>query len=258
MRQPWGVIILVSTVIVLYYSGILQPIANRIVHVIQVPQQWLYNATRSWRNTDTASFDELMNSNTLLEQRVRELVTENTQLKTVIEQSTLLEEQIAFLQEKKFAALQAVITSTTADGLTTQYVMNRGTDHGVSIGQAVIVDNGILVGVITEAESTFSRMMPITSTQLSVGAQLQNQQRSPGIITGEHELSLRMSYVPQFDSIAPRSIVVTSGIDPHIPVGLVIGEVTEVLKEPGALFQQVVVMPYAEPNQLSVVSIIIQ
>lgn len=257
-HQRWGMVIIVLVVIVLYYSGIMQPLLNRVITFIQVPQAWLFKATQSWRNNDTLSIEELNKKNDELNNRVKELVIENTTLQSVIKESTLLEEQLAFLQEKKYSAVPALITSTTADGLSKQFVLNRGTNHGISEGQAVIVNNGILVGIVTHAESTFSRMTVITSTSLRVGAQMQNQQASPGIISGEHELSLRMDYIPQFDTVALRTIVVTSGINPQIPEGLVIGEVTEVMKDPGALFQQAVVSPYNDNSQLSVVSVIIQ
>lgn len=255
--RPLAVMAFVLVIIGLHYIRVLQPIENGIITVIQPVQVLVYG----WVNTEDhgdESYDELLASRNTAQEELDAIRVENAQLKTVVNQTTLLEEQVAFLQEQSYQAVTAKVASRATNDTAHTIIINKGSTDGVTDGAPVIINNGVLIGTIDSVDEESAAVLLLTSFRSRVSATIQNEQRSPGIVQGEHNISIGMDFIPQPDTVAIGDTVIASGSDERIPVGLVIGTVREVTNEPGSLFQQASIDPLFDVVDITIVSILQQ
>lgn len=263
--RPWVIIGALVAMIIAHVSGIARPLETVIAVATNPIQAILYSATTPARaqpaegdaqRTDRSK-EDLISEIEGLESRVDELLIENAQLKTLVQESTLLEEQVDFLSNRSLQGVPAKVIARPTDGIAQSVIMNRGSSDGIQEGYPVIIQSGALVGIVHSVDGHFSEVRLLTNFGSRVSANVQNDARSPGIVSGEHNLAVQMELIPQPDILAAGDSVVTSGNDPFIPQGLIIGTIEEVKNEPGSLFQAAVVQPLFTAQELTIATIIV-
>ena len=120
----------------------------------------------------------------------------------------------------------------------------------------VIIGNGIIVGKIFKLERTTAVVLLLTDTQSHVGAAVQNEKRTLGVVQGKRGLSLEMRLIPQNGEINEEEIIVTSGIEPLVPKGLVIGRVQAIHTEERNPFKRATIVSPVAFDRLEVVAIL--
>ena len=85
---------------------------------------------------------------------------------------------------------------------------------------------------------------------------MENETKSQGVVIGEHGLSLKMELIGQNEVVKEGETVVTSGLEPTIPRGLVIGKISRVLAEPNSFFQTAFIQSLVKVDSLVVVSVL--
>lgn len=261
----WFPLLLLPLLFLLHWSGISAPIERVAMTMVQYLQEPIIRTfglskNQQRRDTDTRTItadNTRTDREEKLDQELQNRIVENAHLQTLVTEANILEEERAFLNDRTLRAISARVTSRSSEGLSEAIVINRGKQHGLSIGLPVIVNNGILIGTIIRVEDISSIVLLTTSPASHINAVVQNEQRSPGIIQGAFNISLEMRYIPQTDTIAPRNNIITSGNTPLIPEGFIIGIIEENTHEPGALFQEAMVRPLFETSKLSIVSVIL-
>lgn len=243
----WFIPVVVTVLIILHLTGIAKPFERLATVILHPIQTRLY----SWSQER-----QPQPANAELEQRIQALVVENAQLKTQFEDVTLLKEQLDFLNEKPYHAIQARVTSKSTENLSQTIVINRGAAEGVQIGYPAIIKNGVLIGTIQSVQDHSAEVLLITSFDSRISAAIQNEKQSPGIVQGAYNLSLEMNFIPQLDAVSKDQTVLTTGADPFIPAGLVIGQVETVVNEPGSLFQKASLKSFFTPADISILSIL--
>ncbi|MFH1426664.1 MAG: rod shape-determining protein MreC [Candidatus Kerfeldbacteria bacterium] len=262
--KTWIALSLCVLALFLHYTNLARPFENILIRMIQPVQAAVFKVSQ----LDTISgvsdaeyggmtHDELVEENKQLRDQVNNLRVDNAHLRTLVDDITLLKEQVDFLEKRSFASVTAKVTSRSTETLSQTLIINRGSEDGVAVGLPVIADNGIVVGTIAVADPYSAEVLLITSSDSLISGIVQNEERSQGILKGEHNISLVMDYIPEPDSIKPSQSVVTSGADPSIPKGLVIGEIQEVIQEPGSLFQRAAILPYFDPAAMTIVSVLL-
>lgn len=155
----------------------------------------------------------------------------------------------------------ANVTGTDPTGQQRFIVINRGSDHGIEVGMAV-VDPNVYVGQVVKVERAQSRVMLITDPSSSVGAMLLDQ-RADGVIYGTNDGSvLQMQHVNRDVTPANHEWVVTSSVassetamvPPNIPIGIVIGD-PEVNQQGDQI--NLTIQPACEFDTLTVVWIVV-
>lgn len=254
----WAAII-VAALVVGKISGILRPIEWLSQRIISPFQAATYRAGVSWfGGEEEASREALEDQNQTLKDQVNNLLVENTRLHTTVDELNELK-----LQLDKIAAVdaQAVPTKVIGRGIGgDQHTVeiNAGQDADLVKGAVVLSEDGVVVGVITRVDAATSIVTLITSPATAIAAQVENVTRSPGVITGEHGLGLRMTLIPQTDTVTPNEVVVTSGSDEHVPEQLVIGTLATVTSTPGGLFQEATVTPLFDPNTVRLLTVVLK
>ncbi len=245
-----------------HYTKLSAPLESLVTQFLQPVQVFFYSYSPNRKiipvdNEDEMTRDELFEERSILQDEINNLLIENAYLNSLVDQTTLLEEQLAYLRDRSFEAIPAQVSSRSSENLSQTLLLNRGSKDGVIEGLPVIIDTGVLVGLIQEVNEYSSEVLLITSFDSLVSATVQNDQNSPGMVSGKHNLSLSMDFIPQLDDISIGQTVLTSGVEKRIPAGLVIGQIQETFSEPGSLFQSASLRPLFDANDLVVLSIIV-
>lgn len=127
-------------------------------------------------------------------------------------------------------------------------VIDRGAEHGILLGQAVLGPGATLVGVVADVQPRASRVRLLDDPHSAVAAVLQ-QSKTAGALAGGPD-GLRLDFVPTGSTVTSGDLVVTSPIGGQLPPGVLIGRVESVRSRAEDLFMAVRVEPYAEYQRL--------
>jgi len=133
--------------------------------------------------------------------------------------------------------------------------INVGQADGVAVGMPVVTGGAVLVGRVAETGLHTSKVQLITDPGSNVAAILQ-QSRATGLVVGQPDGSLRMIYIPQEDTVQVGDVVLTSGLGGAFPRGLVLGQVSQVVKQDFALFQEAVIHPAVDYRRVELTLVI--
>ncbi len=130
------------------------------------------------------------------------------------------------------------------DPFTHIVVVNRGNQHNIKAGQAVVDSKGV-IGQVTRVYPFTSEVTLITDKELSIPIQIErNQLRA--IAFGEGNNTLDIPYLPTNVDIKVGDKLVTSGIDGVYPAGLAVATVTKIQQNPESPFAKIISTPVAE------------
>lgn len=168
--------------------------------------------------------------------RMHSLEAENIQLRELLGAVREIETQT------KTKAVLAEILYTPRDPFNHKITLNKGSQHHIQLGQAVIDDKGI-VGQITQLYPWSSEVTLLTDKDHSVPVQVaRNSLRSVISGTGKNnELELR--YLSVNTDIQLGDLLVTSGIGGVYPVGIPVAIVQRIERDPVDDFAQIIGTP---------------
>lgn len=141
-------------------------------------------------------------------------------------------------------AILGDISHTGRDPFTNIVIVNRGSNHNILPGQAVVDAKGVL-GQVTRVYPFSSEVTLITDKSLSIPVQVErNQLRA--IAFGQSDNTLDIPYLPINVDIEIGDKLVTSGIDGIYPAGLAVATVTKIEQDPASPFAKIISTPTAE------------
>lgn len=169
----------------------------------------------------------------------------------------MLREEQQFLDEQNFSSVPAKVIGRLPAPLEDTFVINRGSQHGITIGDAVITAGGILVGKIIDIQTNTASVLPITNAENEIAARVGNSSSSLGVVVGSHGISSTITLIPQDEPLTKGDRVFTAGNESRIPGGILIGHIEDVVYIQGDLFQSASLTLSANAEDLSIVSVII-
>ena len=199
----------------------------------------------------TAAGDMTASSKTL-----SELKRENAQLTAKVaelsEAQKTAERLQGLVELKSNYNLQSVasrIIGSTGDAWSQTVTIDKGSTSGFEIGMPVCSSGGV-VGQIIEVSATTSTVRLITDERSGISAMIQST-RAQGMLQGQADGSLRLSYVSADADVAVGDIVITSGLGGSFPKGLPLGTVSSIEKANNAVYYTIVVrsLSSAENNE---------
>ena len=239
------------------------PFLRNVAGVIASPFRAAGSAVAGWIADTEAHFDDvemLQEENAELRRYVAELEEQLRQAQSAQEENDRLREALSLKEENPdFALTEASVTERSVSNWYSALTLNRGTKHGVAIGQCVTDEYGNLVGVITDAGYNWSRVTTLLDTDSAIGATVF---RTGDVAVAEGRLDLMedgclaLTYLTDPDSLIVGDQVVTSGLGGYLPGGLVIGAVREVRIDDGGVNRYAVVKAKVMPKELVQVFII--
>lgn len=199
---------------------------------------------------------ELQNALVLCQAKATSNAIDETELQHLRQENAKLREQLNFKPTKPFTTIGAELVSHDIDNLHEVVLINRGTEDRVAINQPVISGGGILVGKVIKVAATIAWVRLLSDGQSAVGAAVVNDSASAGVVEGGYGLSLRLRFIPRDEIVAVGERVVTSGLEPGVPAGLLIGTIAVVQNEAYQPFQEAVLTPLGEFSKLRFLSVI--
>jgi len=210
---------------------------------------------------------------------IQTLLTSPTDLATLRAENLRLEAEVARLERELIAVREQAAEAEVLAGLLgyartrpeSRYVaarvigqdvspfirsvwIDRGSDGGLQQGMPVVTERG-LVGRVAEVYSTIARIQLITDPQSSVNVRLQSS-RADGALQAQLNGELWVEAIDQSASVTPGELVLTSGLGGAFPSDIPVGQILTVRKRDYELFQQAVLQPSADLENLLVVLVI--
>ena len=188
-----------------------------------------------------------------LEDAVRqgqEASRENEQLRSLLD-----------LQEKRrdFVFESAKVTARSTSNWESILSLSKGSSAGIEVGDCVITETGVLVGVVSQVGYNWSSVSTVINTDTEMGG-IVSRTYSAGVLEGDFALmsqgKLKLNYLPEGAQLVSGDEVVTSGKGDIFPSGLVVGQVEGVFTDPSGQSRYAVVTPLAKLDSLIEVFVI--
>jgi rod shape-determining protein MreC len=187
------------------------------------------------------------------------LAAENAFLREQLQDMQALQEQLKIQQERPdLTFLQADVIARDPQSEEKFLIVNRGSDDGVKVGQAVVSPN-FLVGQVVEVEPGRAKVLLAIDSGFQIGAKLQTSQ-AEGIVYGRWQAGgrLEIRHLPVDIQVDPQQeLVVTSNKTARVPEGLIVGKVMQVERDELQNEAEAEVLPVVDFDDLSSVAIII-
>lgn len=245
----------------LQITGQLRPVQSFISRLL-LPSQ--AGATGVTENT-VGLIDFLIDLRTLrqrnneLEQRNDSLLAESFALREVEQENQRLRQLLNFAQtrpglELRGAQIVARRIGSESSNFFDSLILDLGQRHGIEVGMPVVTDQG-LVGRISEVNDASSKVLLINDPSSQVNAVLQSSRLS-GVASGNPGGDLMMEYIPQGAVFSVGEVVLTSGIGGNFPRGIPIGQVVQINQRDIDVYQQAVVRPTINFDNLELVAVV--
>lgn len=243
-RTYGGIILAILAILALQVLGWLSPILDPMTTVVHRISGKTYEAGVGVRNTMEKVFPEETVDVAALQVDIARLHIENARLQTLADENRELRDALGYIETLEDAVLTAQVISEVSDDAHNTLVLDKGATDGITISQAVFVNEGTLIGKITDVKRRTSSVLLLTDSKSAVAVSIQNTDRTLGILEGNRGLSMVINLIPQTETLSPGDIVVTSGIEPSIRRGLVIGTIDKVTRGTQEPFQSATVLPF--------------
>ncbi len=162
------------------------------------------------------------------------LQEENARLKSLLE-----------LQARYPGAATAVeVLYTGRDPFTQKVFVNRGADAGITPGEAVIDELGV-VGQVTRVFPSMAEVTLVTDKDHAVPVRVERSGVRSVFFGAGGGLAPELRFMAPSADIRPGDRLHTSGIDGTYPPGLAVAQVESVERDTGQVFARIVVRPLA-------------
>lgn len=209
---------------------------------------------RSWFGPEE-SVNSLLNPPDNLAEDYKNLLVENNQLKTLKKENEELRQLLNLQTEKQY---DLVIGNALSRDPVNRNIMiiDVGSKQGIVEGQAVVVNEGIIVGKIIDVSTDSAKVRLLTDNLSKLAVKVGPDHDVSGVLTGSLGLVMDLSYIPQEQEIKKNDLVVTADLDVKIPSGLVVGRVEEVQFSQEEVFKKASVSPLINYDTLTIVAVI--
>lgn len=254
-----GIIVLIS---ILYFTSITSPLENIIIKILNPVLGNLYSSSSDINALYREKTDkrDLLNEIQQLKIKNNKLTQSNIQLKILKDENKILRKYLNFIEKDKFNyVLSNIISRSNFLTIENQkkIIIDKGKNEGITKGLAVLNNDGIIIGKITNTKNNSSEVCLITDKNCKFAASIQNNDHTAGIIFGELEITAKMEFIPQTEKLTLGDIVVTSGLEENIPRGLIIGKIIKIHQEDNEVWQNASIEPTIDANDLSIVLVLL-
>ena len=205
--------------------------------------------------------------------RVDELQRQIVEMEIDFRESQLLAEENARLRllldfrtrHSDYEHEQASIESWGGDNWSSSFVINIGSNQGISPGMGVVTEYGALIGQVHDVGLNSSTVITILDTKFSAAAYVGRRDAgddASGSSVAKGDFSYMGSGMLLLDQIDDEIVirrgdrVVTSGLGTVFPAGLIIGEVHDVIRHTSGIGRFALIVPMVTFETISIVFVI--
>lgn len=257
-RPVLSTLILLAVLIFVFSRGWLRPVQNVVLRVLS-PITMRSAGTVQAVEGYVVSFlrvGTLSRTVRILENEKAQNEAALSRLSGVEQENKILREQMKLLPRNKFNLVSADVIGHNTDGAKDALIINRGTRDGIKEDMPVIMNDGVVVGKISRADSLAATVMLLTDADFRLTAMVEGT-KSPGLVHGTKGLDVSMDEIPRAERLEVGKRVVTTGMDGLFPADLLVGTIRSVEAPQNEIFQSAKVSPVTDIRHASVVSVII-
>ena len=167
-----------------------------------------------------------------------ELSRENAYLRGQIAQSYQSFDRKLFtindtIYRQQYEYIHAKIISNSTNRRNNYLMINKGSNHGIQEGMAVISPTGV-VGIVKTVSNNFSSIMSLLHSDSRISARIKRNNFSTGSISwnGRTPGISQMEEIPPHIDIQVGDTIITSGFSLDFPEGIFIGTVNNIRTRP--------------------------
>lgn len=258
-----GAVIAVALAVLSYFSTNTSPLVN-LMNTVASPFRAVSTSVANWISDKRNYYEDttaLKEENEALKRQIAEMEAAVRQGETDSQENAFLRELLDLRKQRRDLSdfETATVMERSVTNWTSSLTLNKGSVHGVEVGDCVIDGRGNLVGRISEAGYDWSTVLTVVDTDTSLGARVYRTQ-DIGIANGDFALMgeglLRLDSLPVSCQLLEGDLIVTSGLGGYLPPDLVIGSVTSLQADDSDTAVYAVLTPAAELDSLTEVCII--
>ena len=174
-----------------------------------------------------------------LKKQNEELTKQVAELSEAKQTAERLQKLVGLQSTYNLTSTAARIIGSTGDAWSNTVTLDKGSGAGFEVGMPVCGAGGV-IGQIIETSAATSTVRLITDDQSGISAMVQ-ESRAQGMLQGQADGTLRLSYVPSDAEVKEGDIIITSGIGGKFPKGLPLGTVASVERASNAVYYTIVV-----------------
>ena len=258
-----GAVIAVALAVLSYFSTNASPLVN-LMNTVASPFRAVSTSVANWISDKRNYYEDttaLKEENEALKRQIAEMEAAVRQGETDSQENAFLRELLDLRKQRRDLSdfETATVMERSVTNWTSSLTLNKGSVHGVEVGDCVIDGRGNLVGRISETGYDWSTVLTVVDTDTSLGARVYRTQ-DIGIANGDFALMgeglLRLDSLPVSCQLLEGDLIVTSGLGGYLPPDLVIGSVTSLQADDSDTAVYAVLTPAAELDSLTEVCII--
>lgn len=182
---------------------------------------------------------------------IRELQEEITDLKKQLKLESV---------NSEYTYIHANITNRNINSWYNTLTIDKGSKKGVKEGMAVVVNEG-LVGKVIKVSNFTSTVKLLTTDELSnkISVKVNLKDKSVYGLLSHYDKKCKcylIEGISESDDIEKGSQVVTTGLSESFPSGILLGEVTKVVKDKYDLTKMVQVKPAVDFDNITLVAVL--
>src|SRR5574343_589079 len=219
-------------------------------YLANLPQDVMFGASEQFKSHQKILEENQLLKNTVLLQngqlqRLQFLQQENDKLRALLGASPVTEGK----------RLIAEVLAVYSHPFSHQIVLNKGSNDGVTVGQPLLDDLGVLGQVVSVGPNS-SRALLIVDNTHAISARVE---RTGMAVVAEgigQSDTLRVIHLPHSTDVQEGDRLVTSCLDVLFPEGYPIARVNKVNRDPRQPFLQVAAEPFAKLDRIRYVLLV--
>ncbi len=255
------IIIAVIAVVVAVLSHFTGGFPEKVVSGVVSPTQGVISRVISpvTRFFEEGSKGDLAAENEELKQKVNELMAENRTAAEYIKENERLKELLHLKDELINQEVTAArVTALGWDNFSQTVTINRGSNDGVGLEDAVVSTLGI-IGRVTEVTNNSAVVTTLLSPRHSIGVRVTRTGdlavcEGDAVLAKEHKL--RLDYISGAAELIEGDIIESSGVGGVYPAKLTVGKISEIKKDSSGAVTYAIVEPTADFARLYEVLVI--
>ena len=237
---------------------------NAVSYALRPIQGALHDAASSVSNAVAAigEIQSLHSDNAALRRENERLTADNLRAKLIDQENEQLTGLLQLRNSFTYETAAAEVIARESSEARRSMTISKGTDAGIAMGDVVIAAGGALVGRITQAGPNFAIVTLISDRSSTVIGQTETS-TATGEVVGQLGGALIMQNIDSTEKVETGEQVLTPGIEvsgglrSSYPKGLLIGEVSDVRKDPNAVVQTAYLLPTTDLEKVNYVLVIL-
>ena len=194
--------------------------------------------------------------NKVLRNKLGEVTVTNQQYREAMAENTRLRKLLGLKENMPPPSVTAQIIGRDPSIWFRTLTIDQGSSQGIEKGMPVVTVEGV-VGQILETAPNTSKVLLAHDPNSAVDALIQKN-RVQGILKGTGDQRYELFYILKNVDVEKGDMIVTSGLGGSFPKGMPVGQVASVVKNRRGMFQEIMVEPTVDFNQLEYLIIVLR